>query len=274
MQKNQESSFFEVKLSDYSCPLDVLLELIKKKKVEISEIKLSDLISQYVDFLNITINDLPIEEFAEYLYINSYLIMLKSKALLMGDGLETKLGSLEDGQDLIARLVEHAKYNNSVGFFQDLFEKRQTMMDKNPEDYNDYTLEEIPVGKMPKQISISKLQVYFQNIIDEIIENSYEDDDRLFRTEVEFNQFSIKEIQKQIINYLNQRNDKKDTLLNCFKKNLENNFSRGFYSAFFLAVLTLIRYSMVTVYEFDDEGFMLSLTDNLDMRLIDVINEE
>lgn len=274
MEKNQESSFFEVKLSDYSCPLDVLLELIKKKKVEISEIKLSDLINQYSDFLNNTINDLPIEEFAEYLYINSYLIMLKSKALLLDEGLETKLGSLEDGQDLIARLVEHAKYKNSVGYFQDMFEKRQTMIDKLAEDYNDYSLAEIPVAKMPKQINIEKLQIYFQNIIDEIIENSYEDDDRLFRADVEFNQFSIKDIQKQIISYLSVRNDKKDTLLNCFKKNLENNFSRGFYSAFFLAVLTLIRYSMITVYEYDDEGFMLTLSDNLDMKLIDVINEE
>lgn len=274
MQKNQETSFFEVKLSDYSGPLEVLLELIKTKKVEISEIKLSDLISQYVEFLNNSINDLPIEEFAEYLYINSYLIMLKTRALLTDDGLETKLGSLEDGKDLISRLVEHAQYKKSVDYFQEMFNKRQTMIDKNPEDYNDYVLQEIPVAKMPKQINIAKLQNYFQSIVDEIIENSYEDDDRLFRTDVEFNQFSIKDIQKQIVNHLSTKNDKKDTLLNCFKKNIEKNFSRGFYSAFFLAVLTLIRYSMVTVYEYDDEGFMLTLTDNIDIRLIDVIDEE
>ncbi len=78
------SNILEIKIENYSGPLDVLLDLAKKQKVNLTEISVSQLADQFVDFINRTQN-LSLDVASEYLLMATWLTYLKSKLLLPDD---------------------------------------------------------------------------------------------------------------------------------------------------------------------------------------------
>ena len=66
-------------ISGYEGPLDLLLELSKKQKVDIKKISILELANQYLDFIDKNIDQ--IKASADYLVMASLLAFLKSKLL-------------------------------------------------------------------------------------------------------------------------------------------------------------------------------------------------
>jgi len=81
MTMENDSSQFEVNLSAYSGPLEVLLELAKSQKVNLENISITKLADQFHDFITNEKN-LNLEIASEYLLIATWLTYLKSKLLL------------------------------------------------------------------------------------------------------------------------------------------------------------------------------------------------
>ena len=67
-------------ISGYEGPLDLLLELSKKQKVDIKKISILELANQYLDFIDQNVNQIKLS--ADYLVMASLLALLKSKLLL------------------------------------------------------------------------------------------------------------------------------------------------------------------------------------------------
>ena len=88
-------------ISGYEGPLDLLLDLSKKQKVDIKQISILELANQYLDFINNNINNLKLS--ADYLVMASFLAFLKSKLLLPDEKEEVEI--LEE--DLSKRLVHY-----------------------------------------------------------------------------------------------------------------------------------------------------------------------
>ena len=78
---NNDSSLFEVKIENYTGPLDVLLDLAKAQKVNLEDISITKLADQFHDFITNEKN-LNLEIASEYLLIATWLAYLKSKLLL------------------------------------------------------------------------------------------------------------------------------------------------------------------------------------------------
>ena len=70
-------------ISGYEGPLDLLLELSKKQKVDIKKISILELANQYLDFIDQNVNQIKLS--ADYLVMASLLAFLKSKLLLPED---------------------------------------------------------------------------------------------------------------------------------------------------------------------------------------------
>lgn len=71
----------EIKLEKFEGPLDLLLQLIELEKVNISEVALSDVTEQFLNYLN-KLGDERSEELSDFLVIATKLVYLKSKNLL------------------------------------------------------------------------------------------------------------------------------------------------------------------------------------------------
>ena len=76
-----DSNNFEINLSNYSGPLDVLLGLAKSQKVNLAEISIAELADQFNTFIN-EAKKLNLDLASEYLLMATWLTYLKSKLLL------------------------------------------------------------------------------------------------------------------------------------------------------------------------------------------------
>lgn len=71
----------EIKLAQFTGPLDLLLNLINEQKLSITEIALSQVTEQYFNYLNKLEENRP-EELADFLVIATKLVYLKSRQLI------------------------------------------------------------------------------------------------------------------------------------------------------------------------------------------------
>ena len=70
-----------INIPNYNGPLEVLLDLAKKQKVDLAEISITDLADQFLKFIKDEQN-LNLETASEYLLMATWLAYLKSKLLL------------------------------------------------------------------------------------------------------------------------------------------------------------------------------------------------
>jgi segregation and condensation protein A len=97
-----------VTVEGFEGPLDLLLELVEEKKLDILTVRLGDLASEYLARVR-TLGQLPADEAAAFLWLASRLVLLKARSLL--PSLEP-LPEAEDEavteEELRARLLEYA----------------------------------------------------------------------------------------------------------------------------------------------------------------------
>ena len=74
----------QIKISNYSGPLDALLDLAKSQKVNLADISVTLLVDQFIDFIK-SAKKLNLDLASEYLLMASWLVYLKSKLLLPDD---------------------------------------------------------------------------------------------------------------------------------------------------------------------------------------------
>lgn len=72
---------YKIKTKKFSGPLDLLLQLIEGKELEITEISLAEVTDQYVEYIE-KMKDKPAEKLSDFLVIAAKLLLLKSKAIL------------------------------------------------------------------------------------------------------------------------------------------------------------------------------------------------
>jgi len=78
---NTDVGQFNILLNGYEGPIDLLLDLARKQKVDLSEISILDLAEQYILFIN-NYNKIHLEIAADYLVMAAWLTYLKSRLLL------------------------------------------------------------------------------------------------------------------------------------------------------------------------------------------------
>ena len=89
---NEQLDLFHVNLDGYEGPLDLLLTLAKEQKVDLLEISILDLASQYLNFID-QMKRIDIDLAADYIVMASWLAFLKSKLLF----------PIEDDEDVSAQ---------------------------------------------------------------------------------------------------------------------------------------------------------------------------
>ncbi len=96
-------------MEDFTGPLSLILMLLSKDKIEIRDLKIADILEQYLDWLS-KMQEMDLDVASEFVQMASYLVYLKTRTLLAGeeevDELEELMSSLEKlkCQDAYVRL--------------------------------------------------------------------------------------------------------------------------------------------------------------------------
>lgn len=102
---------YQVKLQVFEGPLDLLLQLIKKNKVDIYDIPISKITEQYLEYLDV-IKQCNLEVVGDYLALAAQLSLIKSRMLLPQMPSEDEV---EDPRaELVQLLLEYERYKNAA----------------------------------------------------------------------------------------------------------------------------------------------------------------
>ncbi|HOM68490.1 MAG TPA: segregation/condensation protein A [Candidatus Paceibacterota bacterium] len=107
----------EIKLANFSGPLPLLLDLIEKNRLPITEVSLSLITEEYLNIIRDSDEINPLE-LADFLVIASTLLLLKSKTILPDLQLTTE--EEEDIKKLEIALMIYQKYKEKIKFIKEL----------------------------------------------------------------------------------------------------------------------------------------------------------
>src|SRR5437588_9263347 len=125
---------YKVKFEVFEGPLDLLLYLIKKEEVDIYEVNLTKLATQFIEYIE-TMRLLDLEIAGEFLVMASTLMYIKSRELLPVDQ-QVQVEGEEDGTDprweLIRQLVEYKKFKDAAARLQALEARQEDVFPRLP----------------------------------------------------------------------------------------------------------------------------------------------
>jgi segregation and condensation protein A len=138
----------------FTGPLGLLLSLLEEKKMDVTEIALSQVTEQFLAYLD-TLGARKEEELADFLVVATKLLLLKSRALLpqFFPEEEEEAGSLEEQLRLYKRFVEASKKMNALWL-----DARRTLFREEPPTR--------PEGFVPpKHVSAEQLRHVFADLL-------------------------------------------------------------------------------------------------------------
>ncbi len=114
--ENQQLEIFDllnVHLPVFEGPLDLLLDLIRKKKMDIRDIPLAEICEPYLEYLDL-MEEFNMDIAIEFLDIASTLILIKSRTLLPKDttDYDEEDDLLDTEEKLRQKLIEYQKYKS------------------------------------------------------------------------------------------------------------------------------------------------------------------
>ena len=116
-EQDESAGALKVSLPSFHGPLDLLLHLIKQHKIDIYDIPIALVTSQYNGYLE-AMEELSLDVAADYIYMAAVLIHIKSKMLLPHDDGDA---DIEDPrQELVDRLLEYQRFKAVAESFAEL----------------------------------------------------------------------------------------------------------------------------------------------------------
>ncbi len=125
---------YKVQFEVFEGPLDLLLYLVKKQEVDIYEVNLTELATQFIAYVDL-MREFDLEIAGEFLVMASTLMYIKSKELLPVEQQVTPEGE-EDEEDprweLIRQLVEYKKFKDAAAQLQEREHAQENIYPRTP----------------------------------------------------------------------------------------------------------------------------------------------
>lgn len=154
------------KLEHFEGPLDLLLHLIEKNKVNIYDIPIVEITAQYLDYVNhMEKEDLNIV--SDFLVMAATLIDIKSKMLLPAEVDEETGEEIDPRAELVARLLEYKKYKYMAFELQDREEEASQLYFKEATIPKEVAKYEAPVDldKLLDGLTLARLKKIFEQVM-------------------------------------------------------------------------------------------------------------
>src|SRR5436190_10181946 len=221
---------YKIQIPMYEGPLDLLLDLIKQQKMNIHDIRISEITAQYLDYLH-KLEELDVDVSAEFIYMAATLIYIKIKMLLPSDPLATPEEQAADPRtELVQRLVEHEKFKNAA---QLLYQKQQ--IEENVWSKPDKSLYQDPRTEGELVVSLVDLVKVFQQVLERRKE--------VVRIELQHEQFTVAQMIAQLRGRIIASVENSVNLIQFF----EACPSRHAMIVAFLAVLEMVKLQAVAL---------------------------
>jgi len=226
----------DISLDNFQGPMDLLLHLVKKKEMDIMDIKIEIIIDEYLNYIN-ALEKMNLNIASAYLVMASELLEIKSRMLLPHEEDDVEINDLKE--NLINRIVEYEKYKELVPTFREFEKERLNYKTKSPTSILEYKQEQVT-----SDLTVDALIQAYKNFLERL------EDEKPISTKVTKKEISI---ESQILRIKEKFKMKK-------RFNFEELFeekSKAYVVATFLAILEMVRFGSVKVYQEDTFGTIL-----------------
>jgi segregation and condensation protein A len=230
---------YKVKFEVFEGPLVLLLYLIKKEEVDIYEVNLTLLATQFIEHIE-TMRLLDLEIAGEFLVMAATLMYIKSRELLPVDQQAIVEGE-EEGEDprweLIRQLVEYKKFKDAAAKLQELEARQEDIFPRVP-------------GKMafesPVQLPRAEVSIFdLVNAVNTVLKRFNQRDDL---RDIFEDKWTVSEKIEQLMRAIRERASIK------FSELFEGVTSRSEVVVTFLALLELIRLKQIVALQTEPFG--------------------
>ena len=187
-----ESNKYAIKIENFEGPLDLLCHLIDKNKMNIYDIKISEIADQYIEYIN-KMEENNLEVTSEFLVMASTLLLIKSKGLLPNQ-VEAEEELTEE--QLIQRIIEYKKYKEITSKLRANYEEFSKRFFKIAE------IIELPKQKLEVEYSKEILPDLYKKLIErnnEKINQNAKNIERIAITETYTVASKVKEMFKELV---------------------------------------------------------------------------
>ena len=236
-----------VKLEVFEGPLDLLLHLLDKNKVNIYDIPIVEITKQYMEYIEeMKRHDLNV--LSEFLVMAATLIDIKSRMLLPSTS-EDEQEEEDPRNELVQQLLEYKMYKCMAYELKDLQMDACRYMFKEPTIPNEVLAYEEPVDldELTADITLAKLKEIFNNIMKKQVDKI--DPIRSKYGKIEKEEVSLEEKMVYLENYAMQHREF------SFRNLLEKQCSKVEIIVTFLAILELMKVGKIYISQeniFDD----------------------
>ena len=228
------------KLEKFEGPLDLLLHLIEKNKIDIFDIPIAMITSQYLDYIK-KMEESNMDISSDFLVMAATLLEIKSKMLL--PLVDDKGEEIDPRQDLVERLIEYKKYK-SLGYeLSDYEDEAPEYMLKGPtipQNVKTY-IPSIDYDELLKGIDVNRLNAVFTEVLRRKRDSI--DTMRAGFGKLEKEKVPLKDTIIDVIKYAN--NNKKFS----FESLLDRQNDKTHVIVTFLAILELMKVGRLKVYQ-------------------------
>jgi segregation and condensation protein A len=245
----------------YDGPLDLLLDLIRRQNIDIYDIPIARITSQFLEYTH-HLKQVDVDAAGEFIYVASLLIHIKSKTLLPRDPSDVLGGESEDPRrELVERLLEHERFKAAA---QMLMQKQQIEeatwtapgMKNFRRDTEAATGEELDMEREIAADTVDLVRV-FQDILTRLRE----------RPVLNVDEESV--TVAQMIDYVKRRLMMEDKPVSL-KRMLHNTHTERALICMFLAMLELVRLQAVLLHQPMVQGdILIKKTENFDQVFAD-----
>lgn len=216
-----------IKLEKFEGPLSLLLQIIEKEEMDITEISLAKIADQYIEYIR-SLSQANPEEMADFLVVAARLLLIKSKALLpyLYPEEEEEIKELEDQLKMYKEFLDAAKK------IEAMIGKKKFMFAR--EFNRKVILNNINLFSPPKNIKAGDLKMIFEDLLGRIMPAEKLDEETLER-KISIDE-KILEIQNMLLERINF----------SFNKVLASAQNKTEIIVSFLAMLELIKQRDIT----------------------------
>lgn len=214
----------------YDGPMEMLLDLIKKDKIDIYDIPISKVTDQYIERMG-SLNFNNVDSFLDFSLLAANLLQIKSKMLLPIQ--EDEEDEIDPRDELVNRIIEYNYYKQISTILSEYYKIGNKKIIKKPEDLTILSMEE---NIDFKDMNINSLSRVLSKILRKNFTESIE-------IEFEIEQQSI--TMEESISLLENRLENKENLY--FSTLFNKNTSKLEIVTFFLSVLELIKSRKINV---------------------------
>ncbi|MCH4825094.1 segregation/condensation protein A [Planococcus halocryophilus] len=159
---------YEVKVEAFEGPLDLLLHLIHRLEIDIYDIPVSQITSQYMEHIR-AMQVLELNEASEYLVMAATLLAIKSKTLLPVherelDEVEFEFDEQDPREELVSRLIEYRKFKDASENLRELESNRSIIYTKAPMDLSDIQIT-LPDDQVNLEVNAYDMLGAFQKML-------------------------------------------------------------------------------------------------------------